>query len=133
MRLKATRPLVLVADDEPEHAEIVSMLLTRRGYDVRVVYSAAEVIEQAVSQPPAVVLLDAYMPGTDGVVAAHRLRTEPRTASVPIIFITASLDERVLCARKTLGAVVLEKPFHTAELLLAVEKALAREAREGLS
>jgi CheY-like chemotaxis protein len=70
------------------------------------------------------------MPGSDGVAVAGRLRTEPRTANVPIVLVTASPDAHVLRAQESLDVVVLEKPFHTAELLWAVEVALARRAAE---
>ena len=127
----ATRRTVLVADDEPEHAEIVATLLTRRGFTVKVVHSTSEAIELALAEPPPeLVLLDVYMPGSDGVAVAGRLRTEPRTAHVPIVLVTASPDARVLRAQEALDVVVLEKPFHTAELLWAVEVALARRAAE---
>lgn len=130
MSFETARPLVLVADDEPEHAEIVAMLLSRRGFDVHVVHTAAAAVEQATAGPPALVLLDVYMPG-DGVVAAARLRADPRTARLPIVLVTASPDARVRRARDLLGVIVLPKPFHTAELLWSVEVALASHTAEG--
>jgi len=130
MEPRPARPKVLVADDEPEHAEIVAMLLTRRGFDVHVVHSGADVLALALARPPSLLLIDVYMPGTDGVAAANRLRNQPGTEKLPIVLVTASPDDRVLHARDALDVVVLEKPFHTAELLWAVEEAMARPTVE---
>jgi CheY-like chemotaxis protein len=127
---KAAQVSVLVADDEPEHAEIVATLLTRRGYRVQTVYSAIEAVERAILAPPSLVMLDVYMPALDGVAAAERLRLTPATHRVPIVLATASMDARVRAAANRLQVVLLEKPFHTAELVCAIEVALAKATSE---
>jgi CheY-like chemotaxis protein len=116
---------ILVAEDDSEHAEIVQTLLERRGYRVHVVHSGLEAIAHAIHTRPALIVLDFYMPEVDGLTVAARLREDERTRRVPIVLTTASPDDRVREAREELGLVLLEKPFRTADLVWAVEVALA--------
>lgn len=122
---------ILVVDDQPEHAEIVALLLARRGHEVMVAADGPSAITQACARPPALVLLDLYMPVVDGVATALELRVHERTRAVPILFLSASGEDggRV---REALGepVCVLPKPFRSAELIAAVEHALARHAIE---
>jgi len=127
-------PRVLVVDDEPEHAAIVATLLTRRGFSVQVMHSASRAIEQALASPPDLLLLDVFMPAMDGLTAVDTLRRDFRTRDVPILLVTASADdERVRARQRGLHVNVLAKPFRTAELVWAVELALARGAVEARS
>jgi CheY-like chemotaxis protein len=131
MRSHRPPPRVLVADDEVEHAAIVAALLRRRGFDVLVVHSAGDVVDRVAAERPALVLLDVFMPAVDGISVASALRSDPRTRRVPIVLLSASAgDERVRALQGELGVTLLSKPFHVAELLWAVEVALAEIAIE---
>jgi CheY-like chemotaxis protein len=118
---------VLIVDDQPEHAEIVSLLLVRRGYEVAIAGDGPSAIIQARARPPDLVLLDLYMPAVDGISTAVELRGDERTARIPILFISASGEDGGR-ARLVLGepVCVLPKPFRAAELIGAVEHALGR-------
>ena len=121
---------VLVADDEPTITEFLRGLLEDEGYTVRTAFGPA-VLTLAHEAQPALVLLDVNMPGMDGVEVARRLRTDPRTAHIPIVLMSTmgSLHAR------TDGLVVeriLTKPFSLDTLLACVaELAGPPPARDG--
>lgn len=115
---------ILVIDDEPDHAEIVATLLGRRGYEVAVARDGDEGLARAWDLGPHVILLDLYMPAVDGFSAATHLRADEKTKHVPIIVLSASLEHCV--GRIAEPVAYLAKPFRVAELIWAVEVALAR-------
>jgi CheY-like chemotaxis protein len=107
----ATKPRVLVVDDDPVICELVAEALKRR-FEVSIATSGTESLAQARAQPPALVVLDVMMPDLDGYEVARRLRAEPATAGVRILFCTArgGLDARVL-GREVGGDGYVVKPF----------------------
>jgi CheY-like chemotaxis protein len=123
------RPLVLIIDDENDHAEIVSLLLQRRGFVTATARDAASGLEAARRLRPSVVLLDLYLPGVDGFAVAEELAADERTNRLPIVFVSAvgaMLGERLG------GRPTLEKPFRAAELYRAVERALTPTSRRAV-
>jgi CheY-like chemotaxis protein len=82
-------PTVLIIDDEPENIELLTRRLTRRGFTVVSATSAEEGLAKAVADAPDVVLMDIKMPAVDGFEATRRLRADPRTATLPVIALTA--------------------------------------------
>ena len=119
-------PLVLIIDDEPEHAEIVALLLERRGHVTATARDARSGLELARRLRPDLVLLDVRLPGVDGFAIAEELAVEPETRGVPIVFVTAM---GALVADRLRGRPTLEKPFRAAELYRIVETASARMPR----
>jgi len=83
-----TRPRILIADDQPANLLLVAHAL-KDEYDVGSATSGAELLERAAAGDVDLVLLDVEMPGLDGFEVCRRLRDEPRTAGIPIIFLTA--------------------------------------------
>jgi len=83
-----TRPRILVADDQPANLLLVAHAL-KDEYDVGSATSGAELLERAASGDVDLVLLDVEMPGLDGFEVCRRLRADPRTAGILIIFLTA--------------------------------------------
>ncbi len=105
------KPRVLVVDDEPAICEMLALALERR-FQVAIATSGAEALAQVRAQPPALVLLDVMMPEMDGYEVARRLRSDPATVDVRILFCTArgGLDARLL--GRELGADgYVVKPF----------------------
>ena len=80
---------VLVVDDYPDTREMLSIALEFAGYDVLLAESGLEAIERARRHHPAVVVMDIFMPGMDGVEATRQLRTEPDLARIPVVAHTA--------------------------------------------
>jgi putative two-component system response regulator len=84
-----TRPTVLVVDDTPENLQLMHGLL-REQYRVRLATSGEIALQVAVAAPqPDLILLDIMMPGLNGFEVCRRLKAEPRTHAIPVIFLTA--------------------------------------------
>jgi signal transduction histidine kinase len=115
------RSLILVVDDQPANIQAVGGLLTQAGYDVMPATSGAQALERIGQRLPDLVLLDMMMPGMDGFALCERIRTEPRTALLPVVFLTAASDHDLLVRAFQSGAVdYVTKPFVAEELLARV-------------
>ncbi len=85
----AKRPLVLVVDDEPENLALTDDLLSET-YTVKVAPNGLRALKIAGSTPaPDIILLDVMMPDMGGYEVCHRLKQDPRTRDIPVIFLTA--------------------------------------------
>ena len=125
------RPVVLVADDEPDMRRFLKMQFT----DTDVVEAAdgLEALELAKQHLPRLILLDHMMPEMDGVEVCRRLREHSTTRETPIIVLTARADDRTKLEALRAGASdFLTKPFSSAELALRIDNqmAMARFRRE---
>ncbi|MTJ82804.1 MAG: two-component system response regulator [Telmatospirillum sp.] len=102
---------ILVVDDTPENITLLSNLLTDR-YRVKVANSGEKALRIALRTPPDLILLDIMMPGMDGYEVCRRLKADPATRDIPVIFLTARCD---IASEKTgldLGAVdYITKPI----------------------
>ena len=116
---------LLVVDDEETILELLSGSLRLAGFEVITAASGMEALRAAAASRPDLILLDVMMPGMDGPEVCRRLKADPRTAGVPVVFLTA-LGDTVLAGR--LGDCahdgVLHKPFAVAELLAVVHRHL---------
>ncbi len=91
----ATAETVLVVDDVPENLGVLSEVLRLAGFRVRAANSGRAALRYAAQQPqPALVLLDVMMPEMDGHEVLRRLRADPLTREIPVIFLTTLLDPR---------------------------------------
>ncbi len=120
---------ILIVDDKPENLHVLSMLLTEQGYTVRGVISGAMALRAVQSAPPHLILLDIMMPDMDGYSVCQRLKANPKTESIPIIFISA-LDEVFdkVEAFKNGGIDYITKPFQWEEVLARVKTHLSLSA-----
>src|SRR3982750_552805 len=83
---------VLLADDAPSNIHIVNSILADL-YRVRIATNGAKALELAKSAPaPDLILLDVMMPGMDGYEVCSRLKTDPDTREIPVIFLTAQTE-----------------------------------------
>ncbi|HZM18258.1 MAG TPA: response regulator [Gaiellaceae bacterium] len=123
------RPLVLVADDDPDILLLMTLTLERDGYDVVAAKDGLGALEAAVERVPHLVLLDLMMPGLDGYEVTRRLRLEPATKDLPIVIVTAAAEESQAARALDAGAdAYMKKPFSPRELL-AKTAALILERR----
>lgn len=118
---------ILVADNEPDILRFVEVNLRLEGFDVALARDGNEAMRQAFEVAPQLVLLDVMMPGLDGYEVCRRLRADPRTAHVPVIFLTA----KSLVADKVVGLTAgaddyVLKPFDPIELVARVRSTLER-------
>src|SRR5919109_4746124 len=121
---------VLVVDDDPDIARFIQVNLRTQGFEVHLASDGVEALERAREVVPDLVLVDVMMPRMDGFQVVDRLRSEPRTANVSIIMLTA----KALTADKVLGITTgaddyIIKPFDPVELVARVKGTL-RRARE---
>lgn len=117
---------VLIVDDEPDIRRIARLGLSRvGGMEVVEAANGADGLVRAREDRPDAILLDVMMPGLDGPSTLARLREDPQTASVPVVFLTAKAIAAEVDRLKSLGAAgVLTKPFDP--------MTLARELRAAL-
>lgn len=123
------RSRILLVDDDPDLLEAVRIRLHCSGFEVRTASDGAQATRLAKSDRPDLVVLDIGMPGGDGHTVASRLKSDPDTAFLPIIFLTARTTEADFeRARQNHVDKYLVKPFQVDELVLAVEELLERMA-----
>ncbi len=130
-RPSGARPLVLIADDEPDIRRFLRMQL--EDVDVIEASDGAEALELARLRRPQLALLDHMMPEMDGVEVCRRIRENHITRGIAVIILTARADEATKLSALQAGANdFLTKPFSTAELALRLENqiAMARVRRE---
>jgi two-component system OmpR family response regulator len=118
---------VLLVDDEPDIRRIAHISLQRVGkLAVVVAASGAQALELCARELPDVVLLDVMMPELDGPSTFQRLRADPATASIPVIFMTAKAQKHEVEAFRALGAAgVIPKPFDPLTLAADVRRILS--------
>jgi DNA-binding response OmpR family regulator len=120
------RGSVLVVDDEPTIAEVVSRYLERAGYRTRVAGDGPSAIAAAAQQRPDLVVLDLMLPGIDGLEVMRRLR-EQDAERIAVILLTAKGEESDRVIGLRLGADdYVVKPFSPAELVARVDAVLRR-------
>jgi CheY-like chemotaxis protein len=117
---------VLIVEDDRKVSMALGIRLASAGYTIASAYDAATAIGAARQSNPDLVLLDITMPAGDGFLVAERLRQNPATCTVPIVFITASKQPGLRHKAAQLGAAgFLEKPFSGHALLELVSERLA--------
>ena len=116
---------ILIIDDSKQIHTLVISLLGDEPVAVHSAYDAPYGISLATSLRPDLILLDVEMPGMDGFEACRRLRLEPATATIPIIFLTARASTEEIVQGLNLGANdYIAKPFKLSELVSRVRAAL---------
>lgn len=119
---------VVCIEDESEMIDLVSMILSREGYEVVGATSGLQGLQVVEDVQPGLVLLDLMMPDLDGWEVYQRLKSNPKTTDLPIIVITA----RAQSIDKILGLHIakvddyITKPFAPVELLASVQKVLSK-------
>jgi DNA-binding response OmpR family regulator len=120
------RGSVLVVDDEPTIAEVVSRYLERAGYRTRIAADGAEALDSVSRHRPDLVVLDLMLPGIDGLEVMRRLRA-PERERIALILLTAKGEESDRVIGLRLGADdYVVKPFSPVELVARVDAVLRR-------
>ena len=130
--------VVLVVDDVPDNIALLNDALDEAGYTVLVATSGEAALSLAARALPDIVLLDAVMPGLDGFEVARRLKADPDTAPIPIVFMTGLTEtEHVVAAFGAGGTDYVTKPIRPREVLARIAAHLVqaraqRQARNAL-
>jgi two-component system, OmpR family, response regulator len=113
---------ILLVDDEPDIREVVDVSLgLDREFTVRACASGADALVMATQWSPSLILLDVMMPLMDGPATLAELRKNPRTADIPVLFLTARTQTAEIAHFMSLGAQgVLSKPFNPMTLAASV-------------
>jgi putative two-component system response regulator len=113
---------ILLVDDEPANLEMLIEVLEMK-YEVIVAINGERALRLATAAPqPDLILLDVVMPGMDGHEVCRRLKADPHTAHIPVIFLSAKSDDDAIHKGLELGAVAyLAKPFSLSEVQACVE------------
>jgi len=118
---------VLVVDDDDDNVQIVSAILLERGYEVRIARDGRSALESVLQQRPDVILLDVMMPGVHGMQVLRYLKLDPKSASIPVVMVTAKAADRDLLAGYEGGAdYYVTKPFTARQILYAIGHVLGR-------
>jgi two-component system cell cycle response regulator DivK len=129
MKSKADRPRVLLVDDYPDAREMYSEYLQFSGFDVVEAANGVEALQRAIEDVPDIILMDLSLPVMDGWEATRRLKSDVRTAGIPVVALTghalAGISEG---ARKAGCDAFVTKPCLPEELVKEIRKTLDRGA-----
>src|SRR2546430_8163510 len=118
---------VLVVEDEPDIRHLIAHHLQREGFRCREVSTGTEALRAVRTSIPDLIVLDLMLPEVDGLEVCRRLRSDPGTAGIPIIMLTAKSDEVDRVVGLELGADdYVAKPFSPKELVARVRAVLRR-------
>lgn len=121
---------ILVAEDEPDIRELVSLSLQFAGFEVITVNNGAELIERAPDVMPDMILTDVRMPKMTGYEACRALKGNPKTVDIPIVFLSAKgQEEEVKAGLSAGGEAYILKPFAPDQLARRVKELLEENTK----
>ncbi|MEZ4837100.1 MAG: response regulator [Caldilineaceae bacterium] len=122
---------ILIIDDEATIRRLLSVLLKRNGHEVLEAADGETGVETANNHQPDIILLDIMMPRVDGFETLRRLRANPNTAEIPVIFVSAKsqVEDRVEGLRLGADDYVV-KPADPTELMMRIEAVMNRSRRQ---
>ena len=121
---------ILIVEDEEDILELLRYNLAKEGYQVKGVESGEEALQEAVSKPPDLILLDLMLPGVDGFDVCKNLKSNSKTSHIPIIMITAKGEDADIVSGLELGADdYITKPFSPRVLIARVKTVLRRKKK----
>jgi two-component system, OmpR family, response regulator VicR len=121
-----SRSIVYIEDDL-EMIDLVKLILSRRGFDVKGAHGGREGLDVVSQEKPDLILLDLMMPDVDGWEVYQQLKANEHSRDIPVIVITAKAQpiDRVLGLHIAKVDDYISKPFHPQELLDSIDKVLA--------
>jgi len=124
---KETGRSVVYIEDDQEMIDLVSLILTRRGFQVRGANGGRNGLDMINKNPPELILLDLMMPGMDGWEVYQQLKANESTRDIPVIVITAKAQaiDRVLGLHIAKVDDYIAKPFRPQELIDSIERLFA--------
>ncbi|OLP18410.1 GGDEF domain-containing response regulator [Leptolyngbya sp. 'hensonii'] len=122
---------ILIVDDTPDNLRVLSDILTQAGYQVRKAMNGTMALKAIQSLQPDLILLDIMMPDMNGYEVCQKLKADPHSDSVPVIFLSA-LDDVLdkVRAFEVGGVDYITKPFYVEEVLVRVQNQLQLKAAE---
>ncbi|MEA5462260.1 response regulator [Leptothoe sp. PORK10 BA2] len=122
---------ILVVDDNPDLRSYVASILQRQGHRISTAHNGAAGLEVARQIQPQLIITDLMMPQVSGLELIQQVRLEPQLQGIPIILLTANVDDDIRLEGTEKGAdAYISKPFKDRELLAEVRNLLALKANE---
>jgi two-component system, OmpR family, response regulator VicR len=117
---------IVYIEDDLEMIDLVKLILSRRGFEVKGAHGGREGLDLVQDEKPDLVLLDLMMPDVDGWDVYQQLKGNPATRDIPVIVITAKAQpiDRVLGLHIAKVDDYISKPFHPQELIDSIDKVL---------
>jgi two-component system cell cycle response regulator DivK len=120
------RPLVLVVDDYQDAREMYAECLDQSGFRVEQAESGEEAVAKAVALRPALIVMDLALPGMDGWTATRTIKTDARTASIPVVALTGHARSDASHAAHAAGCdAFLTKPCLPDEIVAVVRRMIS--------
>ena len=114
------RPTILIVDDTPDNITLLSTLLKDK-YNTKVATSGATALQIVASSKVDLILLDIMMPDVDGIETCRRLKADPASAAIPVVFLTAKSQQEDEALGRSVGAAdFLRKPVNPDQLFTRV-------------
>lgn len=128
-KINITNADILVVDDQPINLRLLSKLLSRQKYEVRQAINGVMALQAIEVKQPDLILLDIMMPDMDGYEVCSLLKADPKTAKIPVIFLSALDDVFDKVKAFSVGAVdYISKPFQSQEVMARVQHHLSLQA-----
>jgi CheY-like chemotaxis protein len=122
---------LLVVDDDRAIAQLTALWLKSAGYSAITAFNGYSALAAAATHRPQLILLDIRMPDLDGFEVRRRLRQTPETAHIPVMFLSANVQEAASQEAIQAGArFFLSKPYEVKDLLSAVRAVLETSSTE---
>lgn len=119
--LPSSQPAVLIVDDQIQTVQILATLLENHGYSVVCALSGQDALKRLNAKQPDLIVLDLFMPEMDGFELCERIKLNSNFQDIPILFLTASHDEKHMIKAFEKGSVdYIMKPFQEQEVLMRV-------------
>ncbi len=119
---KPAKPMILIVDDVSKNIQLLGNILRKENYQISFATNGEQALSMIVDVNPDLILLDIMMPGMDGYEVCKRLKDNPKSAEIPVIFLTAKTETADVVKGFRLGAVdFVSKPFNSPELLARVK------------
>jgi len=116
--LPVSKRTIMVVDDHPDVVDILRITLEAKGFNVRCAYSGKDLFAGLEALKPDLIILDIMMPEMDGLKVLTRLRANSDTASIPVILLTALVQqENIFEGYKTGADYYITKPFTSTQVL----------------
>jgi two-component system phosphate regulon response regulator PhoB len=123
---------VLIVDDEQDVVDLLVYNLQKAGYKTATARDGVTALQKARDGFPSLIILDLMLPQVEGTEVCKQLRADPKTASIPVIMLTAKAEEVDRIVGLELGADdYVTKPFSPREVVLRVKKILSRAQGKG--
>jgi len=119
---------ILIVDDTSANIDVLLRLLSEEGFEISTAMTGEAALTLVEKNRPDLILLDVMMPGVDGFETCKRLKTNPHTRDIPVIFVTARTElEDIVCGFEIGGVDYVTKPFKREEVLSRIKTHLKIE------